>query len=308
MTSLRDQPDDVVAAIVADVVDETSTPGLLRPDDQRSIARGGETSPAGHGDHDPQGKGAGRGGPFDSLQLQLAAAFLDDVEGLRKATENRSRKPTPPTKCGHCGDCGACRSFTDRSWQWMALQASGAGMQWEQHGQRIAELEDVAIRALRKALRDHPLGPWVRATTGIGEKQGARLIAAIGDPYWNLLEDRPRRGPAELWAYCGQAPGQRRMKGTTSNWNADAKMRAHLCSEAAVKAGVRKLDGCDDADGYDVAGRQAITPYGERYLRARASWAGREVCDAHKNQHALHCVAKEITKDLWRAARDAHAA
>jgi hypothetical protein len=31
-------------------------------------------------------------------------------------------------------------------------------------------------------MRAHPLGPWVKRTTGVGEKTGARLLAAIGDP------------------------------------------------------------------------------------------------------------------------------
>ncbi len=36
----------------------------------------------------------------------------------------------------------------------------------------------------------------------MGEKQAARLLAAIRDPYWNDLHDRPRT-VSELWAYAG---------------------------------------------------------------------------------------------------------
>lgn len=66
----------------------------------------------------------------------------------------------------------------------------------------MEKLEHAAELDLCRALRAHPLGPWVKRTIGIGEKQGARLIAAIGDPYWNTLHDRPRT-VSELWAYCG---------------------------------------------------------------------------------------------------------
>jgi hypothetical protein len=66
----------------------------------------------------------------------------------------------------------------------------------------LAGVEHQAILELQKAMRHHPLGPWLKAQKGIGEKQGARLLAAIGDPYWNSLHDRPRT-VSELWAYCG---------------------------------------------------------------------------------------------------------
>jgi hypothetical protein len=42
----------------------------------------------------------------------------------------------------------------------------------------------------------------MRRTIGIGSKQGARLLAALGDPYWSSLHNRPRT-VSELWAYCG---------------------------------------------------------------------------------------------------------
>ena len=53
-------------------------------------------------------------------------------------------------------------------------------------------------------------GVLVQRTIGLGLKQTGRLIGALGDPSWNALEDRPRRGPAELWAFSGYAPGQQR--------------------------------------------------------------------------------------------------
>jgi hypothetical protein len=141
----------------------------------------------------------------------------------------------------------------------------------------------------------------VKATKGVGEKQGARLLAAIGDVTYNHLADRPRRGPAELWAYCGyhclavqrssdtrKNPGgetiaARRKKGERSNWNATAKMRAFLIAESCIK--------CMDS------------PYRAVYDKARASWVDRDVKDGHKHNHALRLVAKAVLRDLFLAAR-----
>lgn len=231
-----------------------------------------------------------------ALRLELAAAMLDDLEGLRMATANRVRAATNQGL-----PAGA---YED---QLTALQA----------------MEHRATLDLQRALRQHPLGAWVKRTVGIGEKQGARLIAAIGDPAWNAADERPRRGPAELWKYCGYSPEQKRRKGVKSNWNANAKMRAHLCAAAALQQGVRKGEACDDADGYDLTNRKAITPLGQVYLDARtkaASATHGEPCSrcspkgkipaeigsslslSHQHARAIREVAKEILKDLWKAA------
>ena len=170
-------------------------------------------------------------------------------------------------------------------------------------------------------MRRHPLGVWVKATRGIGAKQGGRLLATIGDP-------AERATVSQLWAYCGyhvlpdgQAPARR--KGQKANWNATAKMRAFLCAEAAVKAGVRKLDSADDTDGYDSAGREAVSPLGQTYLTGRAKYAtathpgpcvrcgpaghpapaGSPLSSAHQHARAMRLVAKVILRDLWVAAK-----
>lgn len=60
-------------------------------------------------------------------------------------------------------------------------------------------------------MRKHPLGPWMKAQPGIGEKQGARLLAAIGDPFMRpeitredgAVEPSRPRTVSELWAYNG---------------------------------------------------------------------------------------------------------
>src|SRR6185312_14907270 len=114
---------------------------------------------------------------------------------------------------------------------------------------------------------------------------------------------RPRRGPAELHAYCGYRPDQKRRKGVKSNWNAQAKMRAFLIAESAVKSGVRKLDGYDDSSGYDLTHREAISALGAEYLKARANWADRDTSEGHKHNHAVRFVAKAVLRDLFLEAR-----
>lgn len=206
--------------------------------------------------------------PSEALLLILADA-LDDWESQRKATDNRLRSLR----------------------QVKQLAGSRAEFKLAATAEAIRNLEHQAELELKRAMRDHPLGPWVQRTVGIGEKQAARLIAAIGDPYMrpvrddegNIIGERPRRGPAELWAYCGYAPGQKRQKGVRSNWNAAAKMRAYLCAESCIK--------------------QMHSPYRPVYDAARANWADRDTTDLHKHNHALRCVAKAILKDLWCEAR-----
>jgi hypothetical protein len=62
--------------------------------------------------------------------------------------------------------------------------------------------EHDAILNLQRALRKHPLAAFQKRHKGLGEKQFARLLAVLGDPYWNDLHDRPRT-VSELWAYAG---------------------------------------------------------------------------------------------------------
>lgn len=109
----------------------------------------------------------------DSLLLIFADA-LDDLERTRIATENRVRSLR----------------------QAKGMEGSPEELRLLGMVDAIKALEHQAELDLRRALRQHPLGPWVKRTVGIGEKQGARLLAAIGDP-------ASRHTVSQLWAYCG---------------------------------------------------------------------------------------------------------
>jgi hypothetical protein len=202
--------------------------------------------------------------PAESVEwarLFILADTLDDLERLRIATENRVRA-AEQTK-GLAGT-PALESLT------ALVDATKA-------------LEHQATLDVQRTMRAHPLGGFATRTVGVGHKQLARLLATVGDPAWNAAEVRPRRGPAELWAYCGYVPGQRRRKGVKSNWNSEAKMRAYLIAESCVK--------------------QRSSPYRPVYDAARANWADHDVADGHKHAHALRLVAKAVLRDLWKEAR-----
>lgn len=137
--------------------------------------------------------------------LSLAADILDDLENLRKANENRIRQMT--------------RDVDDKDGE-----RRGAGLSPDNPDvmrigvlvHHIQQLEHEAVLHLQRKMRKHPLGDWIKGQKGIGLKQGARLLAAIGDPYWRrelvytdadgnvtrIVPEGPRTVSA-LWAYCG---------------------------------------------------------------------------------------------------------
>lgn len=262
--------------------------------------------------------------------LYLLASHLDAVEDLRKATENRLRQAT--------------RSVADKDGQVRGLgllDGDPAVISTSTMLDELVKLEHVTVLDLQRALRRHPLGAWQKRQVGVGEKQLARLLAAIGDPFWHALHDRPRT-VSELWAYSGlhtlpvgqtlddtqtvnaeeepadRAPDQRlddtqsapvrgaarRRKGERANWSADAKTRAYLIAESCSK--------------------QRSSPYREVYDKRRAVTAEKihdrpcPQCNGagktelilspwkpgHQHADALRIVSKAILKDLWIAARD----
>lgn len=235
--------------------------------------------------------------------LKILAESLDDLEAQRIANDNRIRSLRQVYGYGD--------DFDDTP-EMAALLGAAGQLQAIEHGM---------VLALKRALRSHPLNHWIINTPGVGAKTAARLLAAIGDPSWNTLHDRPRT-VSELWSYCGYGnpEKQKRRKGQKANWSNDAKMRAFLCAEAAIKAGVRKTDDADDSNGYDLDHRHAITSYGQVYLDGRARYAGSvhpwpcERCTgkgkppaeagtprspAHQHAMAVRLVSKEILRDLW---------
>ena len=261
-------------------------------------------------------KGSPRAGNLFDGYLCLVADSLDDMERTRIAAANRLRALTRNV----ADSDGEMRGLglDERSPEVAAASALVDG---------LVQLEAAQTKALEKAMKAHPLSGYVASVKGLGLKQTARLLAAIGDPYWNDLHQRPRT-VSELWAYCGLAVtdgrAQRRMKGVKSNWSDTAKMRAYVVAESLVKAGVRKAENAPVE--FDANARIALTEFGQAYIDRRKATANRThetVCvrcgpsgkpaapgspwsAAHQQADALRIVSKELLKQLWLAARELH--
>jgi hypothetical protein len=254
-------------------------------------------------------------------QIGLLAGILDDLEDTRIANENRLRSLT--------------QEKVDEDGKVRGLSTNWFQSDIEPINRLVASLQQVEHEAtleLARRLRAHPLGPWIKAQKGIGDKMAARLLAVIGDPYWHVNENRPRT-VSELWSYCGLRVDNetgvaiRRQKGVKSNWSPEAKMRAYLIAEktmlqlkAPCKTQVKETG--THLDGVACVCSYYRIVYDERKLLTRDR-THRQPCvrcgpkgnpaptgsawsDAHKHADALRVTSKEILKDLWEEARLVH--
>lgn len=280
-------------------------------------AVGDQTSEGGYREVDAQGVRAPLGPILADPLLGMAADVLDDLERVRIANENRLRALTTPADV--VDSDGVARGF-------------GLTLDHPDMARLAALVDDLkaaehrAILNLQRAMRKHPLGQWVKDAPGVGEKQAARLLAVVRDPFWNDLHGRPRT-VSELWAYCGLHvlhPGghsgpdpqsnaaagvaPRRQRGQRSNWNEDARKRAWLIAASCVKqpAGTRYRQVYDDTrikhtDALHAAECIRCGPSGKPAL------AGSPLSPGHQHARALRAIAKAVLKDLWRVSAELHA-
>ncbi len=216
-----------------------------------------------------------------TVELKTMSDMLDDLEGIRIANENRIRS---------------------------LEQADIGGEEVDTLKESLAVLtkqEEAIIKGLQKSMRRHPLGPWLKAQRGIGEKQGARLLAALGDPLVNESGDEPvLRTVGHLWAYCGyhviDGAAPKRARGAKANWSATAKMRAFLIAESCVKQpkGSRYRDVYDHArDKYiDAVHPVACVRCGPK---GKPAEQGSPLSLGHQHARALRAVAKSVLEDIW---------
>lgn len=244
--------------------------------------------------------------------LTLACVTVDDLERQRIAQENRYRSLTRSGTSENGLEWGYGLDDRDPS-----VAAAGAILDG------IRDLEKQAVRQLEKQMKAHPLGPWVKAQKGAGNKTVARLLGAIGDPYWHTVENRPRT-VSELWAYTGHKPGQRRRKGERANWSDDAKKRTYLIAAGFVK----QLDAQCKREG-GIAEHQdgcKCSPYRKVYDARRAhtrenvhatecvrcgpsgkpAQPGSPWSPAHQMADAVRVTGKTFLRDMWREARRLH--
>lgn len=227
--------------------------------------------------------------------LTMAADVLDDLERVRISNENRLRQLTrdEADADGEERGFGLTADHPDVA-RLSALVTA------------ISAAEHDATLQLQRTLRRHPLGPWVRDARGVGEKQGARLLASLGDPYWNDLHDRPRL-VSELWSFAGygDAAAQVRRKGSRVTWSPAARMRTYLVSVSIVKAGGPYREVYDarrarDAEAVHAAPCVRCGPSGH------PAAAGSPISAGHQHARALRAVSKAVLRDLWDEARKIH--
>lgn len=288
------------------------------PLDPGQAARDTRSRPAGVDPSPPPARcGAIPDDPAPGAELLLIYAdALNDTENARVAAGNRIANLTNHPDDGGKGidpDAPVVTSL-------------------KQFHDALLDVEKRNIATLERAMKAHPLGPWIKNTKGVGLKQGARLLAAIGDPYWNELHGRPRT-VSELWAYSGlhvwhpvpsssdtghgAADNQReaagvaphRRKGVKCNWSTDAKTRALLIVESCIKQ-LRKPCAKVDDEKYALhVDGCACSPYRVLYDEARVKYRdrvhddGTPYSDGHKHNMARRLVAKRILRDLWREAK-----
>jgi hypothetical protein len=252
---------------------------------------------------------SGGGGPIlRDPALALAADVVDDLERVKIANQNRLRTLTAQDEYGH----GMSVDHPDVKRLAALVKA-------------LEDAEHQATLNLARVMRHHPLGEWVKNSKGVGEKQAARLLASIGDPYWNDLHNRPRR-LRELYAFCGMSvvgaaaqstcESQRsasggaaptKQRGERVTWNPDARMRLWLIASKTVMVG----HGGPYRQVYDEGRlKYADAIHAEECKRCgpkgKPAQPDSPLSAAHQHARAIRLIAKAILRDLWTAAKNIH--
>jgi hypothetical protein len=250
--------------------------------------------------------------------LGMCADVVQDLEDVRKANENRLRTLTAP-RDQHGHGMSILHPDVKRLSDIVAA---------------ISAAEHQAILHLQRVMRKHQLGPFVKSSKGIGEKQAARLLASINDPYWNDLHNRPRK-LRELYRFCGMdvvntsaqgkcesqsvtgagvAPSKQR--GEKVNWSPDARMRLWLVANQCVKEpGTSWPDGPQPTWRYREVYEQGRTKYADAVHtteckrcgpKGKPALEGSPLSAAHQHARAIRLICKAILRDLWEESKRIH--
>lgn len=262
-----------------------------------------------------------RAGPgmllWDPL-LHTLAVGLDDVEAVRISQSHRygSLTRTEPDSDGEMRGFG----LDERHPSVAALRVQL---------DTLVALEHQMAKALAKQLHTHPLHPWIKGQCGLGDRQVARLLAEVRDPYWNDLHDRPRT-VSELWAFCGLhvlpaagrsdcgsdayqartdaqrgdvgiAPARRR--GQRANWSAGARSRAYVIAQSCIKKRQSPYRVVYD----DGRAKCAELTHAVACLRCgpagKPAQVGSPLSAGHQHARAMRLVMKAVLRDLWIESR-----
>jgi hypothetical protein len=266
--------------------------------------------------------------------LGVFAAQVDDLENMRIASAHRYRTLATEAE-DKDGVARGLHLGVDHPAS-VRLRTIVGGME---------DLEKASIKNLEHLMKNSEWWPWLQRATGVGAKQLARLLAAIGDPYWHAVHERPRK-VGELWAYCGyhavpvgedgkvlprdqtsgdghihsETPGRiavpgsdfyqaapRRQRGIQANWSEDARKRAWLIAMSCVKqkAGTRYRDVYDDTRAKYEEAVHRV-PCVRCGPSGKPAEVGSELSPGHQHGRAVRAVAKKVLQDLWVEARRLH--
>lgn len=257
-------------------------------------------------DADPLPPGSASRGPMPSYtvptladpHLQMAADMLDDLESLRKANDNRLREMTTQRldPDGVIRGLGLSEGHPD-------VQAVMAILKM------IKSAESEAVKHLERLMRRHSLGPWVKSVKGMGDKQTARLLAAIGDPYWHVRDDRPRT-VSELWAFCGydvlsNGVAPRRVRGQKTSWSPVARTRAYLVADSIMKSRgtYRSFYDIERERALDAVHKEPCAQCGKT---GKPALPGSPLSPGHAHARGIRRIAKEMLKGLWIESKRLH--
>lgn len=238
---------------------------------------------------------------IDTKVIGISASMVDDIEELRKATENRLRAltKTTPDKDGVIRSEGVLPSDP------RVLMVEGIL-------ESIKEQEKAAIRNLEKQIKDSPFATYVNMRKGIGFKAIGRLIAATGDPFiatqfildenYTVTATRIfERSNRQFLTYCGYGVAEdgnarRRKKGEQANWNSEAKKRVYIISDSAMKQRKSRLREIYDNTKSKYENSEVMDKDGTVV----------PITDGRRHNRAIRAMSKQVLTELYLVAREHH--
>ena len=207
--------------------------------------------------------------------LLITADYLDDIERVRIATENRVR-----------------------SLEQVKNVPAGLMTFWHEQENELQRLEAGATGQLERAMKRHPLNPWVKSMVGVGHKQLARLLAATGDP-------AERETLGQFRQYCGHGDPARSSKrtGEQVEFSPEAKKRIWLIAASCIKFANSPYRPIYDAGREKYADAVHTQPCKRCGPAGKPAQPGSELNDGHKHARALRLVGKAILKNLYSEAK-----
>lgn len=231
--------------------------------------------------------------------LVALSDILDDTEALRIATENRLRMLT--------------RDVADKDGKFRGYGiADDAPLvsTVSKHLEALSAMEHSLELDLKRAIRTSAFATWVKNTPGVGEKQAARLLGALGDPYVNETTGEIRT-VSQLWAYSGygrikDGKAERIPKGAKQEdilrlGKPKIKSRTWLIVQSCIKANKGRYREMYDMERSYYA--DAIHTVDCANCKVKA---GEPLSPGHQHARAVRKVSKEILRDLWVIAREYH--